>query len=85
MSYIESDKIKVRHFTSDSNQDSSDIGGKFAEALQKLVDWCDAENITETEGIRMFKDLYNRGHFPGLGSIKKISTINHIELVANNI
>jgi len=85
LSYIESDKIKVRHFTSDSNQDSSDIGGKFAEALQKLVDWCDAENITETEGIRMFKDLYNRGHFPGLGSIKKTSTINHIELVANNI
>ena len=85
LSYIESDKIKVRHFTSDSNQDSSDIGGKFAEALQKLVDWCDAENITETEGIRMFKDLYKRGHFPGLGSIKKISTINHIELVANNI
>jgi hypothetical protein len=85
LSYIESDKIKIRHFTSDSNQDSSDIGGKFAEALQKLVDWCDTENITETEGIVMFKDLHNRGHFPGLGSIKKISTINHIELVANNI
>lgn len=85
LSYIESDKIRVRHFTSDSNQDSSDIGGKFAEALQKLVDWCNTENITETEGITMFKDLHQRGHFPGLGSIKKISTINHIELVANNI
>lgn len=85
LSYIESEKIKVRHFTSDSNQDSSDIGGKFAEALQKLVDWCNKENITETDGIRVFKDLHQRGHFPGLGSIKKISIINHIELVANNI
>lgn len=85
LSYIENDKIKIRHFTSDSNQDSSDIGGKFAEALQKLVNWCDESNIDETEGIRIFRDLHNRGHFPGLGSIKKISTINHIELVINNI
>jgi len=85
LSYIDQNKIKIRHFTSDSNQDSSDIGGKFAEALQKLISWCDEVNITETEGIRMFKELHNRGHFPGLGSIKKISTINHIELVINNI
>lgn len=85
LSYIENDKIKIRHFTSDSNQDSSDIGGKFAEALQKLINWCDESNIDETEGIRIFRDLHNRGHFPGLGSLKKISTINHIELVINNI
>jgi len=85
LSYIENDKIRVRHFTSDSNQDSSDIGGKFAEALQKLVDWCNKENITETEGIKTFKKLHIKGHFPGLGSIKKISIINHIELVVNNI
>jgi hypothetical protein len=85
LSYIDQDKIKIRHFTSDSNQDSSDIGGKFAEALQKLVNWCNETNITETEGIRVFKELSDRGHFPGLGSIKKISTINHIELVINNI
>ncbi|MGY5352146.1 sce7725 family protein [Wenyingzhuangia sp. IMCC45533] len=85
LSYIDQDKIKIRHFTSDSNQDSSDIGGKFAEALQKLVNWCSETNITETEGIRVFKELHSRGHFPGLGSIKKISTINHIELVINNI
>jgi hypothetical protein len=85
LSYIDQDKIKIRHFTSDSNQDSSDIGGKFAEALKKLVNWCNETNITETEGIRVFKELSDRGHFPGLGSIKKISTINHIELVINNI
>ena len=85
LSYIDEDKIKVRHFTSNSNQDSSDIGGKFAEALQKLVDWCDEVDITETEGIKTFKELHTRGHFPGLVSVKKISTINHIELVINNI
>ena len=85
LSYIENDKIKIRHFTSDSNQDSSDVGGKFAEALQKLVNWCNEENITKTKGIDIFKELNTKRHFPGLGSIKKISTINHIELVLKNI
>ncbi|NIJ44187.1 hypothetical protein FHR24_000626 [Wenyingzhuangia heitensis] len=85
LTYRENDKIKIRHFTSESNQDSSDIGGKFAEALEKLVTWCEQTNITETQGIKIFKDLYKDGHFPGLGSIKKISTINHIELIIKNI
>jgi hypothetical protein len=83
--YIEDDKIKIRHFTSDSNQDSSDIGGKFAEAIDKLVSWCNKENIPSTLGLETFRDLHQKGHFPGLGSLKKISTINHIELVLNNI
>ena len=38
LSYINaSGKIMVKHFVSDSNGDVSDIGGKFAEALEKLV------------------------------------------------
>ena len=84
LSYIDNDKIKIRHFTSDSNQDSSDIGGKFAEALEKLAIWCDQENIN-TMGVNTFRELHSSGHFPGLGSVKKISIINHIELVLNNI
>jgi hypothetical protein len=84
LSYIDNNKIKIRHFTSDSNQDSSDIGGKFAEALEKLVTWCD-QNEINTMGVNTFRELHSSGHFPGLGSVKKISTINHIELVLNNI
>ena len=77
--------IRIRHFVSDSNDDTSDVGGKFAEALNKLIFWVEAENIHPTQGIEEFKDLHNRGHFPGLGVIKKLSIKHHIELMAGLI
>ncbi len=76
-------KIRIKHFVSNSNDDASDIGGKFAEAIEKLVDWCEENNIYETKAILQFKELHRTGHFPGLGSIKKLSIMHHIELVLN--
>ena len=85
LSYIDgTGKIKVKHFVSDSNGDTSDIGGKFAEALDKLVAWCNQQNI-HTRAVEIFRDLQQRGHFPGLGTLKKLSIMNHIELVITNI
>ncbi len=81
----EKKRIRVRHFVSDSNDDTSDIGGKFIEALDKLVAWCEKMNIHETYAISQFKELHKTGHFPGLGSLKKLSIMNHIELVLNLI
>ncbi|HAY71017.1 MAG TPA: hypothetical protein DCX89_03935, partial [Saprospirales bacterium] len=86
LSYADNDnKIRIKHFVSDSNDDASDIGGKFAEALEKLVTWCEENNIPDTIAILQFKELYRTGHFPGLGSIKKLSIMHHIELVLNLI
>lgn len=84
LSYLDNNRIKVKHFVSDSNEDVSDIGGKFSEAINKLVNWCD-ENDLNTSAINVFRDLQERGHFPGLGTLKKLSIMNHIELVINNI
>ncbi len=81
----EDSKIRVKHFVSDSNEDSTDVAGKFAEALKKLIAWVDLNNPEETLAIREFRDLYKNGHFPGLGSIKKLSIMNHIELVLSLI
>lgn len=73
-------KLRIRHFVSDSNQDSTDIGGKFSEALDKLVKWVNENDITITKAINEFKELHRKGHFPGLGSVKKLSIMHHIEL-----
>ncbi len=81
MSYLsEERKIRVKHFVSDSNDDQSDVAGKFAEALQKLISWVNDNNIN-TQAIEELKTLHNNGHFPGLGSLKKLSVMNHIEVV----
>jgi hypothetical protein len=81
LSYSDSTKkIKIKHFVSDSNDDTSDIAGKFEEALEKLISWC---NLTKfkTKAIEIFRELHDSGHFPGLGTVKKLSIINHIEVV----
>lgn len=84
ISYIKSDgKIWVKHFVSDSNGDVSDIGGKFAEAVAKLDEWAGQENIN-TYAVQKLRGLRQSGHFPGLGSLKKLSLMNHIELILNN-
>lgn len=74
------EEIRIRHFVSDTNDDTLDVAGKFYEALTKLLDFAD-EFQFDSMAIRAFRDLHNRGAFPGLGSAKKLSIMHHIELV----
>lgn len=71
--------IRIKHFVSDSNDDTSDIAGKFEEALAKLIAWCDISGYNSI-AIVSYRELFANGHFPGLGTLKKLSIINHIDL-----
>jgi hypothetical protein len=72
--------IFIRHFTSDSNADTSDVGGKFLEAANKLVRFLDDRQIFNTASNVMRSHVANET-YPGLGIVKKLSVMNHIELV----
>jgi hypothetical protein len=74
----------VRHFVSDSNLDTTDVAGKFEEALSKLIKFID-ENEINTVACNEFREIYKNESYPGLGSIKKLSIKHHIELVHSNI
>ncbi|WFA08542.1 sce7725 family protein [Tissierella sp. Yu-01] len=74
-------ELRIRHFVSDSNEDANDPAGKFGEALAKLINWCDKKSITKTEGLKGFYEYHNSGKFPGLGVVKKLSIMHHIELM----
>lgn len=76
----ENDEIWIRHFVSDSNSDTTDVAGKFGEALGKLIEFIDEEGIN-TQAANEFRELHRNGHYPGLGSIKKLSIKHHIELI----
>lgn len=85
LSYLDKNqKIRVKHFVSDSNEDTTDIGGKFAEALEKLIQWNNQTGNMNTKAIRSFQELKNTGHFPGLGTLKKLSAMHHIELILSS-
>lgn len=81
LTFLRGDSIFVRHFVSDSNDDNSDVPGKFAEALNHLIAWVSENNPYETTALKEFKRLHSEQHYPGLGSIKKLSLMHHIELV----
>ncbi len=74
------DSLRVKHFVSDSNDDVSDTAGKFKEALSKLVEWNKKKNL-DTFAIKEFEDLYRREAYPGLGTVKKLSIMHHLELI----
>lgn len=74
-------KIRIGHFVSDSNADAIDIAGKFAEALLKLMLFLNNHPDFKTSATVEFSDLYQKQHYPGLGTIKKLSIVNHIELI----
>lgn len=74
------DSLRIKHFVSDSNDDISDPAGKFKEALSKLVAWNEEKRL-DTIAIKEFEDLYNREAYPGLGTVKKLSIMHHLELI----
>ena len=79
--YFDKDKsLRVKHFVSDSNDDYSDPAGKFAEAVRKLVKWNGAAKL-DTMGMKKFAELHSSQTYPGLGTVKKLSIMHHIELM----
>lgn len=78
------DAMFIYHFKSKRMDTPADPAGKFAEALDKLVKAVDApgSKIYPTDAVAEFKDLKAKGHFPGLGYVKKLSMQHHIETMA---
>lgn len=88
LTFIDPDKddmMYIYHFVSDTKDTPTDPAGKFAQALGKLVTKLDSgtSNILETNAIQEFRDLHAKGHFPGLGYVKKLSMKHHIETLAH--
>jgi hypothetical protein len=88
LTYIEpkqEDVMYIYHFVSTSNDTPTDPAGKFAQALGKLITKLNSgkSNLFEGEAIQEFRALHAKGHFPGLGSIKKLSMRHHIETLAD--
>ena len=75
--------LRVRHFVSNSNEDITNPALKFYEAVSKLAKWYNADPhpVEITEGLQTFLQHYRQGSYPGLGTVKKLSLMHHIELM----
>ncbi|MEQ6122097.1 sce7725 family protein [Reichenbachiella sp. MALMAid0571] len=74
-------QIWIRHFTSTTNDSIANVQGKFAEAAEKAVNYCRHNGLTNSALEELF-DNFDKQHYPGLGTVKKISIKNHVLIVA---
>ena len=88
LTFIDPDRdgeMRIFHFVSERQDTPTDPAGKFAESLQKLV----AEikqpgtHLLQTAAVKALLELHERGHYPGLGFVKKLSMQHHIETMAD--
>jgi hypothetical protein len=84
LTYLRPDEdMYIFHFISDQTSSPTDPGGKFKQALKKLVTEAEKSNalIFKSEACKEFLELHRKGHYPGLGYVKKLSMQHHIELM----
>lgn len=81
----EDEVMFIYHFVSTTKDTPTDPAGKFAQALDKLIEKLDggSSHLFESSAIKEFRELHKKGHFPGLGTVKKLSMNHHIETLAN--
>ena len=75
--------LRVRPFVSDSNEDITNPALKFYQAVSKLAEWYNADPhpVQLTEGLKIFLQHYEQQSYPGLGTVKKLSLMHHLELM----
>lgn len=79
--FNQDNELNVIHFVSDSNDDIRDPGAKFYEAIKKLYHWGKDKNIN-TYGYTELVKHYKGETYPGLGVVKKLCIMHHIELIS---
>lgn len=90
LTFIDSDKddqMFIYHFVSRRKDTPTDPAGKFAEALDAMMQKLREPGckIFESSAVAEFRELHAKRHFPGLGYVKKLSMKHHIETLADFI
>lgn len=80
--YLASDNtLRIHHFVSDSNDDIQNPAKKFYEAVSKLAEWVEKNEVPATKGLSTFLEHQRHQTYPGLGSVKKLALMHHLELI----
>lgn len=81
--FAENKSLRIKHFVSDSNDDISNPAKKFYEAVAKLYSWYQSTPMYHTKGLETLISHYHDQSYPGLGVVKKLSVMHHLELMSN--
>lgn len=73
----ENGEVWIRHFTSGESSRAGDVPGKFLTAATKLAESLGKEE-SANPAVEAMRSLVENSKFPGLGTVKKISMLNHM-------
>ena len=82
LTYFDGNNLRIHNFVSQSNKGIEDPAGELREALVKMIDFCEQKSVKHTKGLDELFNIYKDNKYPGLGTIKKLSIMHHIELVS---
>lgn len=83
--YFDNNKaLRVCHFVSKSNEDIFNPALKYYEAVSELAKWYQEkkDNVFLTLGLKTFLQHHKDQSYPGLGTVKKLSIMHHLELMS---
>ena len=78
------DIMYIYHFVSDSIETSKDPAGKFLESLDKMIKIIDNPRdgtVFDSLACEEFRRLHSEQHYPGLGYLKKLSMLHHVQII----
>ncbi|KRM71349.1 sce7725 family protein [Lacticaseibacillus brantae] len=79
--YPEHGHLRLHHFVSVNNDDYANPQAKFLEAASQLTPWLTSKPQADSFGLRTLIDLADDQHFPGMGVLRKLQLMHHLEII----
>jgi len=76
--------LEISHFLSDDQETTANIGGKIIQAVQNLVSALPKLHPNDTCACHQYQDMAASGHSKGLGYLKRLAIIHHLETMIAN-
>lgn len=86
VSVDEDGQLITKHFVSDRTETPQDVQGKYLEALDKLMAEGNRDDVlSSTEAYDEFQEHHEADRYRGLGYIKRLSMMHHLEVIAGQV
>ena len=76
--------LEIDHFLSDDQETTANVGGKIIQAVQNLVSNLPTLMPNDTCACHQYKRMAESGHSKGLGYLKRLAIIHHLETIISN-
>ncbi|MBS1005378.1 sce7725 family protein [Levilactobacillus brevis] len=83
LTYFAGEQLRIHRFVSDDRTDFSHPKEKFFQAVAKLAAWLPQQpTAVQTPAAKQLAVYHEQQHFPGLGVVKRLSLVHHLQTMA---